>query len=206
MSGKLIVIEGIDGCGKTTQTALLCERLESLGYAVFNTREPTDSDCGRLLRAVLSGDIKSDTHEMTILFSADRLWHNLSENGIKKHIENGEIVVCDRYYYSTFAYQGLDGDLDLCMHLNLDCPNIRKPDICIFLEMETDACLKRISDNRGADEIEIFENKTALDGIKNRFNFVFEKIKHNENIARIDADASISEVHERIFDEISKIL
>ena len=205
MNGKFIVIEGLDGCGKTTQTEILAKRLRDEGKEVFVTREPTDSDAGRLLRKILGGDVKSDTLEMTVLFSADRVIHNLSENGIAERLSRGETVICDRYYYSTFAYQGLDGDIDLCMRLNLDCPGIRTPDVCIFLEMDTDKCLERIHKNRSEDAIEIFENKKNLDGIKARFDEIFDHLPEDERIIRIDADGTIDEVSDRIYQAVCQL-
>lgn len=206
MNGKFIVIEGLDGCGKTTQTELLAETLRAEGRRVYVTREPTDSDCGKLLRAVLGGKVAADNYEMTVLFSADRLWHNLSAGGIRERLADGETVICDRYYYSTLAYQGLDGNLGDCIRMNPGCENITKPDVCVFLEADADVCLGRITANRSADQIEIFENKTALEGIRKRFNTVFEQLGDTENIVRVDAGGTVEEVRRAVYEAVSGVI
>ena len=205
MSGKFIVIEGLDGCGKTTQCERLAEKLKNDGRAVFLTREPTDSDCGRLLRQILGGKIAGTNQDMTVLFSADRLWHNLAENQIRDRLSRGEIVICDRYYYSTLAYQGLDGNLDFCKKLNIQCNNIQKPDICIFLETDTDICLDRIIQNRKSEDIEIFENRSMLEDIRCRFNKIFDMLD-DENIVRIDAAGSIDDIAASIYNAVQEVI
>ena len=105
--GIFIVFEGIDGAGKSTQAKILAERLKSLGRQVVMTAEPTDLPSGRELRKVLCGDIKKSDCEIAAMFTLDRIAHNVdAERGIEKMLSEGICVICDRYYYSTLAYQG----------------------------------------------------------------------------------------------------
>ncbi len=107
MEGKFIVIEGLDGSGKSTQIRLLAERLRSLGREVFETAEPTPSATGGLIRDALSGFTRRTGAEIAALFMADRVAHNVNPiNGINVMLAQGRDVICDRYYYSSLAYQG----------------------------------------------------------------------------------------------------
>ncbi len=191
--GKLIVFEGLDGSGKGTQIQLLADEMKKEGRTVYLTAEPTSSSTGGMIRDVLGGFVKRDAYELSALFLADRIFHNVnSKNGIKQFLEKGIDVLCDRYYYSSFAYQGIDADLDWVMELNLRCREIIRPDLCIFLDVDIDSCDKRIEKNRL--EREIFENKSTQKKIRKRFFEVFEKIGAEENIKIVDAARSISEV------------
>lgn len=108
MRGKFIVVEGLDGSGKGTQTALLCAYLKSQGRNVYPTAEPTESVTGGMIRDVLSGARQRTSSELAALFLADRVAHNMNPvNGIEKTLEAGIDVVCDRYYYSSIAYQAV---------------------------------------------------------------------------------------------------
>ena len=99
MNGKFIVIEGLDGSGKTTQLTALAQNLRALGYAVAETAEPTASTTGGLARDALSGFTPRTGAEIAALFMADRVAHNVNPiNGIGKLLSEGRIVLCDRYY------------------------------------------------------------------------------------------------------------
>lgn len=195
---EFIVIEGLDGTGKTTQIGLLANTLESRGKKTVTTAEPTDLPSGKLLRRVLSGEVPSSPWSTAALFLADRIQHNCAEGGIGDSLKNGLTVISDRYYYSTFAYQGSETDLKWTMDIHYSCPLVRRPDLVIFLTMGVDECLKRINANRPADAIEIYENAEALSRTKSLFEKVFDEIKERENVVFVDASGSVEEVHERI--------
>lgn len=191
--GKFIVFEGLDGSGKGTQIDLLVKELQNQGRTVFQTAEPTVSSVGGIIRDTLGELQKRDAYELSALFLADRIAHNTNmKNGIKQFIDNGIDVICDRYYYSSFAYQGIDADLEWVMRLNLECKQILKPDICIFLDVDTAKCDERIGKSRLKREI--FENKETLEKIRCRFFDVFEILKHKENIRIVDAARPVDEV------------
>ena len=191
--GKLIVLEGLDGSGKGTQISLLDEYIRSSGQKAYITAEPTISSTGGLIRDALGGHIKRDAYELSALFLADRIFHNVNpKNGIRNFIEKGIDVICDRYYYSSFAYQGIDADLDWVMNMNLDCRDILRPDLCIFLDVDTSLCDDRISENRF--DREIYENAEAQKRSRKRFFEVFQKLGDSENIKIVDASRTVSEV------------
>ena len=191
--GKFIVLEGLDGSGKGTQAALLIEEMKRQGRRVYLTAEPTSSVTGGMLRDALGGVVSRDAYELSALFLLDRIFHNVNPvNGIKKYIDSGTDVVCDRYYYSSFAYQGVDADLDWVMDMNLNCKEIMRPDLCIFLDVSPEQGDKRINDSRL--EREIYENTEAQQRIRKRFFEVFELLKDRENIKIVDASGTISAV------------
>ena len=204
---KFIVIEGVDGAGKTTQIRKLAETLKAQGKRVFMTSEPTckaqshaPTAVGSMIGDVLLGKTEMTPSGMAALFLADRILHNTDPLiGIKAALERGEWVICDRYYYSSFAYQGKDTDLDWVIRQNLDCPDIQKPDVCIFLDLAPEVARSRRDARETAQEIfERPEVKTS--SIRDTFLAVFDKL--DDNISIIDADGSIDEVAERILSAV----
>ena len=196
MSGIFIVFEGIDGAGKSTQIEKLRQKLVSEGRKVFITAEPTASVTGGILRDALSGNYKRSASELAAMFLSDRVFHNVNESvGINQALEKGFDVISDRYYYSSFAYQGLDSDIDWVIDMNLNCPDIRKPDLCIFLDLDAEKSKSRIDTNRAT--VEIFEKEEILNKIRGKFFDVFRRLP-DENIAVIDASGTVDEVAEKI--------
>lgn len=204
--GKFIVLEGLDGSGKGTQISRLSEYIKKSGGQAYITAEPTASSTGGMIRDALGGFVQRDAYELSALFLADRIFHNVnSKNGIKKYLDSGIDVICDRYYYSSFAYQGIDADLDWVMKMNLECRDIIKPDLCIFLDVDTELCDRRISENRF--DREIYENIEMQKKIRSRFFEVFERLKDSENISVVNASRSIEEVEQdiiKLFKEIKR--
>ena len=197
---KFVVVEGLDGTGKTTQIKILADYIESKGREVSITAEPTSHPAGKLIRRILSGEVPCDPFALASLFLSDRIIHNTDkENGIEKMLSDGKTVISDRYYYSTFAYQGHETDLKWAMDMHFSCEKIRKPDLVLFLTMSPEKCIERIRANRPDDAIEIYENTESLTRISRQFDTVFEMLKDNENIVYINADGTIDEVSERLF-------
>ena len=203
MRGKFIVFEGIDGAGKSTQISLLEEKLKKEGRKVFVTAEPTQSVTGGALRDALSGNYKRSAAELAAMFLADRVFHNVNEKcGIQQALEKGFDVISDRYYYSSFAYQGLESDIDWVIDMNLRCPEILKPDLCVFLDLNAEKSKQIIDSARMATEI--FENSEMLEKIRSKFFDVFKRLE-GENICIIDASQSIDKVSEEIYSAIQKL-
>ena len=201
MKGKFIVFEGIDGSGKTTQIEMLEKRLKDEGKKVFRTAEPTDAPSGKALREALSGAVKRPPTELAALFLLDRITHNVDkEKGIKKLLDEGYFIICDRYYYSSLAYQGSEIDGDWVARINLECPDIEAPDVCVFLDLSPDEAIERISKNR--ETTEIYEKKEKLADVRQKYFKVFEKLKGRDNIKVVDASGSPEEVAERIYKAI----
>lgn len=204
--GKFIVFEGIDGAGKTTQIGLLEQYLKTKGIPAVTTAEPTDLPEGKLLRRALAGEFPTTPSELAALFTADRIAHNLDpEKGIRRMLEDGKTVLSDRYYYSTLAYQGALTDRDWAMSLNLSCPDILRPDLCIFLDLTPKESMERIA--RGRTTREIFETEEQLTRIRESFRSVFDRlVPLGENIAILHASGTPEEIAGLIREEVAKIL
>ena len=202
--GRFIVIEGIDGSGKSTQIQLLANRLMANKRKVYTTAEPTVSLTGGMLRDALRGVTKKTTCEIASMFLLDRIFHNVNPvNGIEKFLAAGVDIICDRYYYSSLAYQGSETDFDWVLDMNLNCPEIRKPDICIFLDLDPDKAIERISSNRMVTEI--YEEKSRLEKYRKRYFDIFEMLKFTDNISVVDTDRPIEAVADDLYDLVSKL-
>ncbi len=202
--GRFIVFEGIDGAGKSTQIELLAAHLQTQGRRVYRTAEPTESVTGGLLRDALGGVSKRTTCEMAALFVLDRIFHNVNPvNGIEKMLADGVDVICDRYYYSSMAYQGSLTDPEWVKNMNLNCPEIRRPDICIFLDLTPEQSMARIS--KGRVTTEIYETEEQLTRVRTRFLSVIESLSDRDNIQTVNAARPIEDIQSdirRIVDEL----
>lgn len=191
--GKFIVFEGIDGSGKTTQARMLAEWLEAKGRKTSLTAEPTSLPTGRALREALGGKLERSECQMAVMFVDDRIAHNIHPTeGICALIDSGYDVICDRYYYSTLAYQGQSTDYAWVKAMNLCCPEIRKPDLCIYIDLLPEQSLERIS--RGRESIEIYENLETLTKVREQFLSVISDLQSTDNIRIIDGYRDIKEV------------
>lgn len=202
-SGRFVVLEGIDGAGTTTQTAVLCERLRRDGAgAVRTTREPSDGPIGSLVRQVLTGRIVAPGGRapgwatMALLFAADRMDHVESE--IEPFLASGGIVISDRYDASSLAYQsvssGRGGEtaVEWIRELNR---HAMRPDLTIVLDLPADtAAVRREARGEASQLYEQNETQRAL------ATFYKDLAKHmpDDRIVVIDANGSIDDVHRRV--------
>ncbi len=200
--GKFIVFEGIDGSGKSTQAKLLEEYLISRGEKCIFTLEPTYNRIGDFLHKILSGDEKADPRVIAALFAADRLEHVLNaSDGIMKHLADGSFVICDRYYLSSFAYQGTEVPLEWVIALNSECRKVLKPDLTIFVDTAPEVSLKRIQDGR--ESFEIYENLSRLTSVRENYLSLIERFKNEENILSLDGCRDRDEIFEDIKKAVS---
>lgn len=204
--GLFIVIEGVDGSGKSTQASLLADYLRGLGRRVHHTAEPTESGLGGMVRDGLGGEHPRTTEELAAMFLADRVAHNVSpKSGIKQYLESGTDVVCDRYYYSSLAYQGVDGALQWVADMNLNSPVIEKPDICVLIDLDPEKCLEHI--RAGRSHFEIYEENSAIIAeTRRRYGIVFEMLKGRDNIVIVDGARTPQEVSADIIAAVGKLL
>ena len=143
----LVVLEGIDGAGTTTQTRRLAAALTADGRSVHRTREPSDGPIGLLLRRMLAGEHAPVGHEtMALLFAADRADHLQRE--VEPALARGSLVISDRWYHSSLAYQGSDADRAWIRTLN---ERMRRPDLTLFLRCDAEVAARRRAD-AGRDE------------------------------------------------------
>ena len=204
--GLFIVIEGVDGSGKTTQSELLSAYLRGLGRKVHHTAEPTATGLGGMVRDGLGAEHPRTSDELAAMFLADRVAHNVSQkSGIRQYVEGGTDVVCDRYYYSSIAYQGVDGSLEWVADMNLNCPSIMKPDICIFIDLDPEKCLEHI--RAGRSHFEIYEeNAAVISETRRRYGIVFDMFAGRDNIVIVDGARSREEVFADIRAAVEKLL
>lgn len=202
--GRFIVLEGLDGAGKTTHIGLLHKRLSSDGRAVYATAEPTATSVGGIIRDALGGRQTRCASELAALFCADRVNHNTNpRDGIINFIDRGIDVICDRYYYSSMAYQGIDSDLGWVATMNLSCPEILKPDACVFLDLSAEKCAERISKTRYTSEI--YETVEMIRKVKRRFADTFRMLNETENIYIINTDREQPLVAAEIYSIVKEI-
>jgi len=147
-SPRFVVLEGLDGAGTTTQAGRLHDWLTSFGAASFVTREPTDGPVGKLIRALLTGRAtlgdgpgRPGERALALLFAADRAAH---AERIAERLSAGAHVICDRYVFSSLAYQTLDDALtpEWVAEANRGCA---VPDLTLLLDVSVDVCLERIA-------------------------------------------------------------
>ena len=200
--GKLIVFEGIDGCGKSTQIQMLAGALRQKGREVVTSAEPTDTETGKMLRRALSGAVAATPCQMAAMFTLDRIVHNTAEGGIAQTLAQGADMLSDRYYYSSLAYQGSLCDYEWVKGMNVDCPDIRRPDLCIFLDISPKEALARIGKRGEAKEI--YEKEDTLTLFRDTFLRVFASL--GDNVAVIDASGTPEEVAARVLAAAEKIL
>ena len=202
--GRFLVFEGIDGSGKSTQVRLLAERLRGMGIPCDKTMEPTDGPFGSQIRQVLTGRIQADPRVLAPLFVADRLDHLLKPgNGLSTRVQAGVTVLCDRYYYSNYAYQSADLSMDWVIEANAPCREILRPDLCLFLDVDPDAALERITRNR--DHTELFEKKSRLVRTREDYREAFRRIAGEEHIVTIDGSGTKEEIAERIWEAVRQL-
>lgn len=194
--GLLIVFEGTDGTGKSTQLQLLNHYLESEGYPVIATREPTSGSYGKKIRELYTNRGGCSRQEELELFLADRREH--VDQLITPALLAGKIVLCDRYFLSTAAYQGAIGfDPETILEQNNFAP---LPDIALLFQVTLATGLSRITSGRG-DSPNDFEQQENLQKVA----AIFAAIDR-PYIRRIDAEGSIEEVHLRVLQQVAPLL
>lgn len=203
--GIFIAIDGIDGCGSTTQVEILGKYLETKGEKAYLTREPSEFEIGKLLRKYLK---KPETPIATdaLLFAADRVEHYYNE--ILPKIKNNFTVITDRYLESSIAYQtaqiilnrnlldnpvSIDAAIDWIKNINIYIP---LPDITFILDIDPRISLKRKYSKLDSDDIEKFENESFLDEVRKIYILRAKALK----FVIIDAHQSLEIVSKEIVD------
>ena len=199
--GLLFAFEGIDGSGKSTQIKSLVEQLRNHGLKCYETCEPSEGPVGTMVRQILTGRMKADGRVITSLFAADRLDHLTNEvNGLCKEIDRGITVVTDRYYFSNYAYNSVDMDMNWVMECNRLSAELLRPTLNIFLDIPVDVALERISKNRL--HTELYEKEERLLAVRKNYFKAFELTKDRERVAIIDANAAPEVVAQRVWEAV----
>lgn len=199
--GKFIVFEGLDGAGTTTQLKLLAENLRQNNVSVFVTAEPVnESPTGKLIRSILRGEQTVTPETLALLYVADRNEHLYGKNGVMEHINNGETVICDRYLYSSIAYQSVNCNEKFISDIN---NNFLDADMIIYVDTPVDECLNRI--NKRGETKEIFEKKSYLDKVKANYDKLFTMKSWHRNVVTIDGRDTPEKISAKIFEEVRKL-
>jgi dTMP kinase len=146
--GTFIVIEGLDGCGKTTQTKLLVEKLRGNHDAVY-TAEPSQGSIGAFIRtSILYREKRLPSAVEALLFAADRVDH--VQNEVLPAMRQGKLVVSDRYLYSSLAYQGATGlSVEWIQKIN---EHALRPDLAIFIDVDPETVMRRLKPEKSVME------------------------------------------------------
>ena len=201
MSNKslLIVIEGLDGSGKTTASKLLAKKLKEKGYKVKRSYEPHDPSCGGgYIRAVLTKKIRKFSHRtLALAFAANRLDHR--DRVINPWLaKENRVIICDRYYLSSLVYQSKENfGFKEVLKLN---EKARKPDIIFFLNVSNEVCYQRMKGRNQAKEL--FEENLEEDRQK-FFNAIqYLKRWNKDNIVEIDASGTPEETVAQMLEKL----
>ncbi|MEM2609852.1 MAG: dTMP kinase [Candidatus Bathyarchaeia archaeon] len=179
-------VEGLDGCGKTTQTKILVRELKKRGYEAIYTAEPSRGKIGRFIKQYcLHGEKRVSSIVEALLFAADRYEH--VENEIVPALKMGKIVVSDRYVYSSLAYQGAAGlSLDWIRKIN---QHALAPDLAIYIDVEPEIVVKRLKPKKS-----VMENLETQRKVRE----VYMHFVESGELVRVNGNKPIKEVAKEI--------
>ena len=190
----LINLEGIDGCGKSTQSQFLIEEFKKSNEETILLKEPTNGKYGKKLWQMLSGKIKASTEEILKLFVMDRKEH--VEQKIRPALDEGKVVLMDRYYYSTMAYQAAAGiDVNRIRKDNEFAP---KPDIVLIFDLPADLAMKRV---RGHSVADVFEKEEHLEKVRK----AYLNLKDDPLVRIVDATRTPEEIFGDVWKLVSEV-
>ena len=194
MIGVLVNLEGIDGCGKSTQSKLLLEKLEGEGEKVIILKEPTKRPHGQKLWDVLHGKRKATNEEILELFVLDRIQH--VEEKIQPALDEGGVVLMDRYYYSSMAYQVAGGiDVEEIREKHAFAP---KPDIVLIFDLPVSIALERVKGHSNADE---FEKEEHLEKVRE----AYLDLGNDPLVRIVDATRTPEEIFGNVWKLVSEV-
>lgn len=200
MSGTFLTFEGGEGSGKSTQMRLLARHLESLGHTVRSLREPGGTAAGEAIRGILLDPAYAgmDAHTELMLYEAARA--QLVAEVIEPALQAGEVVICDRFYDSTTAYQGHGRGLSLdeIARLNRIATRGLVPDRTILLDVEVSAGIERAT-RFATDRL---EGEGAAFHQRVREGFLSIAAAEPDRVRRVDASRTIEEVTEQVLDAV----
>lgn len=206
MKGKFLVFEGIDGSGKTTQLKLLGDKLATRGYPVLFTREPGGTRIGETVRDLLLDPQHSELVPVAeaLLYAAARAQHVAQV--ILPALQEGKIVLCDRFLDSSLAYQGYGRGLDVGQleKLNEVATAGLKPDLVLLLDFLCDAGMDRIAES--GREVDRIEQEDRFFHRKVRAGYLALAGRDANRYRVIDANRSIDQIHGDIVRVVEEIL
>lgn len=192
---QFLVIEGLDGSGQTTQVKLLADKLRSVGYHVVATKEPTDNLIGGLIRGALTKEWALSSLALQLLYAADR-GHHL-QRVIIPALEKEQIVISDRYIYSSLAYGSLELKINWLKQIN---SQFLRPAAAFYLRVRPEVALGRIRQSRS--KTELFEHRQTLEHVAG----VYEQLCHDGSLQLIDGERLVEEISRELFARCQDIL
>lgn len=203
--GIFIAFEGIDGSGKSTQIRRLSNKIQQKGIRCYQTCEPSGGPIGSLTRQILTGRIQTDNRVIAAMFAADRLDHLLNHvDGIVSKVDDGICVITDRYYFSSYAYHSVDVPMDWVIKTNEESAKVLRPDLTIFLDIDADTAMERITRNRF--HTELFEKKSRLEKVRKNYFKAFALLKEEEKVLVLDGTRSMQEIETEIWEAVRPLL
>ncbi len=203
MKGFFIAFEGADGCGKSTQVRMLAEYLESIGADVLSTREPGGCPVAEEIREIVLSKDEKKMEALTeaMLYAAARAEH--VRQVIRPALENGKLVLCDRYLLSSLAYQGYGRQLGVEAVRKINEPAVDGclPDVTVFINVPPEYAFKRMNEQKVHDRLEREEMP-----FHERVFHGFIELSKSEDVLPVDARGTKSETHEIIKQKIMPIL
>lgn len=204
MSGYFITFEGSEGCGKTTQIEALAKAFNAMGKTAVVTREPGGTLIGEKIRNLLQDpSYENEISDMTelLLFSASR--SELIASCIQPALDRGEIVICDRFYDSTYVYQGLGRAIDIntVKKLNQITVGTLKPDLTILLDLDAATGIQRAK-NRQSGELDRIENESLAFFEAVRDGYLELAKEEPERFKVINGQLSVDTIREIIWDTV----
>lgn len=204
-NGAFFAIEGIDGSGKSTQIPLLAENIKKHTTAKIHlTCEPTTSPIGKVLRQILSKELKADPRVISSLFATDRLNHILEENGMLSRFQQGEIILSDRYYFSSYAYHSVEQELSKIIAENAQNAELFPPTATIYLDIPPEIALERIK--ASGNPVELYETLPRLTQVRENYLNAFQQQEHKEKIYIINANQSKESLEAEIWNTVKPLL
>ena len=204
MKGIFITLEGGDGAGKSTQIDNIKRYFEERGYDVLISREPGGTHIGEKLRDILLDRSNSEMDDVTemLVYAASRAQH-VSEL-IKPSLDEGKVVICDRYVDSSLAYQGYGRELgSIVKDVNDVATRGLLPDITFWLDLDPEEGRRRAGNEGELDRLEV-ENKEFHTRVRNGFRAICEA--DPKRIKKIDASESVEEMKQRIYEHLDEML
>ncbi|NPB10004.1 MAG: dTMP kinase [Thermodesulfobacteria bacterium] len=196
--GLFVALEGLDGAGKSTLMQALAKDLRARGFKVITTREPTLGEWGQKIREHLAAGSKISPQAMAELFLRDRREH--VREFIIPRLEEKAIILCDRYYISTMAYQGACGlDMEALKRQNETWAPV--PDFVLYLDLPVEMALKRL-EGRQLYKPEVFETESFLTKVKETYEKALEDFHH----ARLDASKDLDTVRQEALEKLEPVI
>lgn len=208
MTGKFITFEGIDGSGKSTQLRMLAGELRLKGIDILATHEPGGTPLGRRLReAFLETEETVAPIAELLLFAADRAQH--VELLVKPALEQGRIVISDRYADATFAYQGAGRGFDekIVNEVIALATGGLKPDLTLFFDITVETAIRRMSDHEGAERVQNrmdLETGEFYERVRDSYLGIAER--EPKRFIVIDANGAVDEIHKKVGETVGKFL